>query len=587
MIYEQSFVSQWWAAILAVNLQAEVALNDVSSPLVADVFEVNDTRGDGEPVSGGPLCPADEYVAFTIAGGVILPKGRGTAAGEIVSTFQSPAAPMDSQPAVVADAVGEILQAALPRPSPNPVAPRSGILVHWNGPLLQRVKRGMRISFSDRLCQGMSNIWLRTVATLSRRVFGHCTAGFPCTVQAPIESCWTHATLSSMSRAQTWGIETCPIPLPDASPRHAQGGTVSDPSVNRAQPLAPHSTAFVSSAPPAAALEVLDDDCCKVGSLSNLGNHSDVPIWPAPQPLSPVDCTEDLLPRSPPLLPEIKLQYVPPIGASTACPMESSVGFSGPPQAVSTLVCADDGLSCAAAPADGTQSQLVPPLWASTALPLPSSEGLSCFPEAPPFAQALPDPSSDSPAEVFPATREQLPTQPHAPICRFKVGSLSSLGDEVLPGVASLPECPRAAPDSAAELPGLSLQSRQGPAFQGSVPREPLFGEPRDGLVPTHLPAGPFVRPCHGRAPPTTFSEVQLLVAAQTAVYPAWLSGPLLNTPFGTLVRLAGPPPSVQEDALFTIFEKNTEALVKRWLPGWSDCLDCCQPASVLQGYPY
>ena len=553
---EHNYVSRWMAPLLALCLQFEVGATAAYAQL-PNIFEVDDPRFDaacsddlggamniGEAAKPAPLASVDAGVFQSSRSWVGFPHGRTT---DVASGSGHNENGHASLPPV--DAGSEHAPCTVSFPREVQFLKRGS---------LHRVPHAvpLRVAFADRPDGCASNAWGRQL----NRVAAGCPAGASsfCCMRNPFPS----PDCSSLLHSQSQPVQ--PVAGTASSPalrpcRHVDGlrssGNVSARDVPVSCPGAPYLTSFAQALP-------------------------DPPSDPSAEVFPATGCASNAWGR--------QLNRVAagcPAGASSFCCMRDP--FPSPD--CSSLL--------------HSQSQPVQPVAGTASSPalrpcrhldgLRSSGNISArdvpvsCPGAPylaSFARVLPDPPSDQPAEVFPATREQLPTQPHVPICRFKVGSLSSLGDKVLPGVAPLPECPRAAPDSAAELPGLSMQSRQGPVFQGSVPREPLVGEPHDELMPTYLPAGPFVRPCHGRAPPTTFSEVQLLVAAQTAVYPAWLSGPLLNTPFGTLVRLAGPSPSVQEDALFTIFEKNTEALVKRWLPGWT-ALDLV--ACALSHVPY
>eukprot|EP00439_Symbiodinium_sp_Y106_P072598 s1089_g13.t1 len=339
----------------------------------------------------------------------------------------------------------------------------------------------------------------------------------------------------------------------------------------------------------------------KVGSLSSLGDGTAAvppPGLPLPQPVHALcSMALDLRGRVP--VPACTLHSA---GVVSSLPV---LDFKGPSPAEAELPTAGADLQFGGTVYGGNSADEFPvPASDSASMPVPiTAAALSeqrttaqtQSSQPPHFAKCVPPVACTTPSVVQSegATQPLHPTLPAE--CVPPVACTTPSAEEALPITtqtkpAHNPPSAECVPPVACTTPPTAPSEDMLPTRDsvlpspGPVPHAPQSGDVQEpasdstGMpVPITLPAGPFVRPSHGRAPPKAFNEVQLIIAAQAEVYPTWLSGPLLNTPFGTLTRLAGPLSGASADAFFTIFEKNTEALVKRWLPGWSalDLIAC------------
>ena len=198
-------MDEWWAQVLAVNLNAEVALFSTGVAAVEAVFEVRDARGDQESVACATADMNSDYVVYTD----FWKRGklcRGGWTKESVLTFQTPARLACSSLAVVADEVKGFLRDIRPRPA--------GILTSLMAQPTETAIFRKSVHFSYKSLQGVGNIWKRQLCTLLR----DCNVRFSFGLGAVVEACQQHQPQPLLNMPMPPGIRHFATPgLCDAS----------------------------------------------------------------------------------------------------------------------------------------------------------------------------------------------------------------------------------------------------------------------------------------------------------------------------------------------------------------------------------
>ena len=175
IVGDSSFVSRWWAPVLALGLQAEVAMLRFDIPSCSSVFEINDARAE----LCLPLTTATSVwspLLHSSAAGAAESEGVDPVSCDVVSTFRSSSERMWSSPGESTDVVETTLRGAggqlhsqLPLATAEPLCTEFCVLQDWHARAgcfhTRRHPLPLKVRFIDSHAKSWGNVWRRQLAS--------------------------------------------------------------------------------------------------------------------------------------------------------------------------------------------------------------------------------------------------------------------------------------------------------------------------------------------------------------------------------------------------------------------------------------